>query len=695
MTRLLPDATLLGTAAIATPQPKQGLEHLRRQAIVCACLVLLGCAATVAHADPQGGPSMQTETTGAVPPPWSPIAVNERSLSCWNRVYDFGEGLLPTQIRSGDTDLLTAPARLAVKVDPQPNPTWSGVDQQWGPARFTLQRAAQDVAQFTTQADSQVLAAECSWRFEFDGMLLCELSLRAKEAPVLTRRIDLVLPFRPESARLYHHNPIKPIAQWDLDHDPFNSGGVSPEGLFLPFVNTLWIGDEKRGLQWFAESDEGVASLGYFASLNTERVLTLNLTGLRRLTVDEPFRFTFGLMASPVKPMLPTDAVRWSWQIIGDESLKPDSPDPAGRLEQSHSRGINSSFAVNITELVQRGRKDPEFKAAWQKLNRAAKTAGITLQACISWSTMAADHRATPEGITKDWLMWPELAMDYEGMLYYPCVGGGFREWFLKAAEEGFRDFGLGGVYLDGPGIAVLCANRSHGCGYEDSRGVHQTLPILAARDLMKRLYMISRSGPEPGLIVAHMSGFVQLPSLSFADAILGTEHIAGWYPDQNPRYTLAGFRAEVMGHQYGLPALWLYKNKERPTLYSALSLLHNMIPTSFDGTTVAFSEAYQEFEAFEAQWIGYWEPARPVDTTQGQLKVSSYLKPGVGTLTTVANLSLDAVEAKLTFDKALLGLEEPHVIEVVDSREAEVSGDDLSMKPGGWVLVRTGDRVD
>lgn len=80
-------------------------------------------------------------------------------------------------------------------------------------------------------------------------------------------------------------------------------------------------------------------------------------------------------MASPVKPMRPTDEIRWSWQIIGDESLQPDSPDPLPRLQQNQAAGINSSFAVNLTELVQRGRKELDFKRAWQRLKRAAAVA--------------------------------------------------------------------------------------------------------------------------------------------------------------------------------------------------------------------------------------------------------------------------------------------------------------------------------
>jgi hypothetical protein len=637
---------------------------------------------------------MQTETAGVVPPPWTPIEIGDHSVACWNRVYEFRDGLLPSRITSGGVELLAAPMRLAVKTDPRPAYAWSGVDEEWQAARLTVQHAAPDVVEFTTEAESQNLAAQCKYRFEFDGMLLCELLIEPRGKPVLARRIDLVMPLEPRQIGLFHHNPIKPIAQWDLDHDPFNSGAVPAAGLFLPFTHLLWLGNEQRGLQWFAESDQGLSPLGYFFSLDQDRKLTLNLTGLRTLTREKPFRFVFGLMASPVKPMRPTDEIRWSWQIIGDESLKKDCPDPLPRLKQSRDAGVNASFAVNITPLVQRSRTDRDFRQAWQRLNRAAEAADIALQACISWVTMKAGDPGSPQGITDDWLMQPELAMEFpEGLIHYPCVHGGFQDWFLATTEEGFRKLGLRGMYLDGPGVAVQCTNRAHGCGYEDERGLHPTLPILAARSLMKRLYLISRAGPKPGLIVAHMSGFMHLPSLSFADATLGTEHIAGWYPDQNPRYTLAGFRAEVLGHQYGIPSLWLYKNKDRPTLYNALSLLHDLVPTSFDGTTVAFANAYREFGAFGAQWVGYWEAKRPVDTTAPGVKVSSYLRAGTGTLTTVANLGDATVTAGLVYDTGMLGIGKPGVVATVAASGAtlkrEGSADSVSLEPGGWALLR------
>jgi len=147
-----------------------------------------------------------------------------------------------------------------------------------------------------------------------------------------------------------------------------------------------------------------------------------------------------------------------------------------------------------------------------------------------------------------------------------------------------------------------------------------------------------------------------------------------------------------VRGHQHGIPSLWLYKNKDRPTLYAALSLLHDLVPTTFDGTTAAFTEAYRSFGASDARWMGYWEPMWPVGTSDPRLKAGSYLKPGVGALTTVANLTQEEVRAELTFDRALLNLKAPRVLEVVDSRETHIEGSALRLGPGGWVLVRVGE---
>ncbi|MCC6445605.1 MAG: hypothetical protein IT210_19385, partial [Armatimonadetes bacterium] len=647
---------------------------------------------------PPGKAAALQDSLDAVPPPWTPIVLGNQSVSCWNRVYDFGDSLLPARIQSGGADLLAGPIRLAVKTDPQPEHAWSGVDQEWRNLRYTVTQAGPDIVRMTTAAESALLKAECRYRFEFDGMLLCDLILVPKAGSALARRIDLILPFASEQARLYHHNPIKPIAQYDLLRDPFNSGAIPVEGLFLPFTHALWIGNERRGLQWFAESDRGLSPLGYFFSLNRERTLTLSLTGLRRLSRKAPFRFVFGLMASPVKPMPPTDAIRWSWQIIGDESLKPDSPDPLPRLRQNRAAGINATFAVNLTELARRGRVDPAFRGAWQRLNRAAGAAGILLQASMSWVTLEPGQRFTPEGISPAWLMQPELAMPMEeGLIHYPCVGSPFRHWLVRAAGESVRNLGLRGLYLDGPGVAVLCANRAHGCGYEDERGIHPTLPILAARDLMKRLYRICRASPDPGLIVAHMSGFMQLPSLSFADATLGTEHIADWVPDQDARYTLAGFRAEVLGHPYGLPSLWLYTNQERPSLYNALCLLHDLIPAHYDGTTTAFVEAYRAFGAREARWVGYWEAQRPVDAESKDLHVSSYVKLGEGTLTAIANLKTYPITSRITCHKPLLGLRAPAITATVAASGASVQrqgeANIVSLAPGGWALLRVAEQ--
>ena len=637
---------------------------------------------------------MEADNGPLVPEPWTPIAARGHSVECWNREYDFGDGLLPQRITSGGVDLLAGPIRLLVKEAGLRQATWSGAEQEWTDVRYTVTKSQADVVEMTTQAASGLLQVTCKYRFEFDGMLLCDLEIAPKAGPVTVRRIDLVIPLKPQCAKLFHHCPLKPIAHWDWERDPYHSGAVPAAGLFLPFVPFIWVGDENRGLQWFAESDEGLSPMGYFVSLTPDHQLDLSLKSLTILSRDKPFRFRFGLMASPVKPMLPTDQIRWSWQIIGDESLKKDGIDPAPRLAGSAGTGINASFAVNISDLLWHAKRDPLYVEKWRELMAAAEKQGISLEACISWCPMKPDAPTSPPGITDAWLLEPRITCAVpEGDLHATCDHGGFSEWFLGAVRKALLEMGTGGLYLDGPGIPQLCTNQAHGCGYTDERGLHPTYPILAAREMMKRLYRISRAAGPRKWIVAHMSGAVILPSLSFADAILGGEHICGWYPDQNPRYTLAGFRAEMVGRQYGLPAFWLYKNQDRPTLYNALSLLHDMMPVT-DGAPVAFIKAYHDFGASEARWVGYWEANGPVLATDPRLKVSSYLKPGVGTLSTVANLTGESVTSALAFDRAQLGLQSPRVKRTVASAKATVSGDgaSVSLEPGGWALVEVGE---
>src|SRR5690606_12067448 len=135
----------------------------------------------------------------------------------------------------------------------------------------------------------------------FDGFLRIDLELRP-DKPCDVKDLGLVVPFHGPAATLYHHAN----GTWT---DLSDAGGIGQPGWnkALPCVPYVWIGNERAGLAWFCESDAGWANQD--ASRAIEMVRTDGGVDLRIRFIDkavplsQPLRFTFGLMATPVKPM--------------------------------------------------------------------------------------------------------------------------------------------------------------------------------------------------------------------------------------------------------------------------------------------------------------------------------------------------------------------------------------------------------
>lgn len=184
--------------------------------------------------------------TVSVPEPWSAVRIDGHKLSCWNRHYDFKDKLLAADIRSGPAALLNGPMRLSAFV--------SGVRQDWKPASFSVKQAAPDIVEFSTAQESGLLRAVCEWRIEFDGMLLCDLSVYSRNGSLTLSSLELAIPLNPAHAKLYHHHPVKTLYQQRWGTDAMNCGALPHGSMQLPFVHHIWLGDENCGLQWFAET---------------------------------------------------------------------------------------------------------------------------------------------------------------------------------------------------------------------------------------------------------------------------------------------------------------------------------------------------------------------------------------------------------------------------------------------------------
>jgi len=192
----------------------------------------------------------------------------------------------------------------------------------------------------------------------------------------------------------------------------------------------------------------------------------------------------------------------------------------------------------------------------------------------------------------------------------YPvCQRSVWGDFLADGLDKLFRDFGPDGIYSDGLSYPGECSNELHGCGYVGEDGKrHPTLSLFADREAMKRFSHILELQGKPTLFVCHTSGQIPLPTLGFADAYLDGEHLTG---QKRPfRVPLDAFRAEFMGHNFGIPAYFLvYDWNQGMTTDEglALAMLHDTeVPWSYDAMAPVW-KAWQDFGVEKARFLPYW----------------------------------------------------------------------------------------
>ncbi|MGQ9731093.1 MAG: glycoside hydrolase domain-containing protein [Candidatus Zipacnadales bacterium] len=233
-------------------------------------------------------------------PPWTPIKVQGRTVKVWGRTYEF-EGLpLPSAVTTAGASLLAGPIRFVAGAN--------GVAQEWRGHKTVVTERKPTAVTLTTTAESENLRLSAQVRTEYDGMIRSHLTLEPRREVTLDS-LELCIPFKPEHAKYLYHYP----GRWG---SAYNAGALPREGFTSAFRPFIWLGDEDRGLAWFSESDRNFFPVGAqeVVSITQEGqqvVLRIRIIG-QPLQLTEPLHYTFGMQATPVKPMVPDV---WDYRI--------------------------------------------------------------------------------------------------------------------------------------------------------------------------------------------------------------------------------------------------------------------------------------------------------------------------------------------------------------------------------------------
>jgi hypothetical protein len=250
--------------------------------------------------------------------PFTPIAVEGRSLKILGRSIQLGEEGLPHQIQSFFSeemtgfqdeaeDILAGPIAFTVMAN--------GEAQAWTTENFTIETQSMGRAVWNVQSESPDFSLQLNGLLEYDGMLHCELNLTAKAA-IEVDDIRLTVPMERAAARYllglgYKGSQRPSQIDWKWEVTNHHEG--------------LWLGNVNKGLQYVLRDDQ------YRRPLNTNfyqaqplilpdawyndgnggirvgekegRIVCDNYSGPRQLKAGQTLNFQVRFLITPFKPI--------------------------------------------------------------------------------------------------------------------------------------------------------------------------------------------------------------------------------------------------------------------------------------------------------------------------------------------------------------------------------------------------------
>ena len=581
------------------------------------------------------------------PPPWTPVVTEGVRVSCYGREYDFTDSLFPRQIHSRDSDILSRPICLGIKINGK---------------KTEISNAAVNVAEkdkihtlISGSTEFEGTLIEVKNLVEFDGMVKMKIKITAQKKGLSLDRLFFEIPMKKEHSLLYN---------WKGDSmDPAvsNAGKIPVEGLLGGFHGMVWLGDYERGLCWFAESTKNWYNTFPSAQIQvknteTENIIRINLVD-STLALEKPLEIEFGIQATPVKPY-PRSLREWSFNLNTWWSKGFAYPE-AQPLEE----GYSPKWFPTTREKVQPKNKDMQLlwfaSAVFPKCFYSGKVNNDYYVYYDEWKTDPAEKVETN---------FPPN--EWKGSVYYTdvCQHSSFSDYYLWKINKVIKEYGLKGIYTDG--VYSGCKNPAHPCGYIDRDGNRKPeAQIFAARELLKRIYVLLREQSPEQTYWMNSSNSILPPIYAFNDLYLNGEYCNAGRMKVTDYYSKVlspdRIAAEYMGSQWGVAQYMLsmlagdYAKLPGPQR----DLLALTMPHDVQAMGSATTSLLRKFNAGDSQFTGYWRKDKAIGCEDPEILVSYYLHDNKNkVLAIVSNLTDQIKEMEITVASAKLFPKSSHV---------------------------------
>jgi hypothetical protein len=417
---------------------------------------------------------------------------------------------------------------------------------------------------------------------------------------------------------------------------------------------------------------------------NENSFLRINYVDSAQKTLKQPFAFTFGLQATPMRPR-PAD---WRKYCGGGFEKSND----VANLIICGWGGCGSEKNVSWKPSWLKWPLLYDHKSLDKEIDLASK---IGRESIFPYSLLYNCDVSVPEVryYLEDWSMSKsnghvrELPKNWNydkehdlGNFCYQAQG--YCNLLLNELQQILTQHpNIKGLYHDGC-WPQKCDNPLHGCGYIKNGKWSKSYPLFASRELHKRIYKIVKNMGGDRMVFAHASCTRFIPEQAFFDMAFDGEHLGHDLAINGCDYvdviSLDRWRAEYTFRQTGvipmllpqnqrafsnwnkkpeaLPELWA---KSTRTLLSML-LIHDInfcITLCSQEEMIVCKKTLDTFGTVDSEFLPYWNNEDVVTSSSDKLKVSIYRKNGKSLLL-LANIGNDDLSTNVKINFQKLGLQ-------------------------------------
>ncbi|MCM8803736.1 MAG: DUF6067 family protein [Candidatus Omnitrophica bacterium] len=635
-------------------------------------------------------------------PPFEPLKLKDKEVYCLYRTYQMNKFGLWDRVITKGVNILFAP--MVIKFVSE------GEEGKWNDGKISILESKPNVVKVKSEVGVDNLEINTISSIEYDGCMKVEMEIKGKN-----KKIDhlwIEIPLKDEFCPLMHvvmdgirSNPAGKVPSGKgIIFDGKNLPRRSLLGMFVPYI---WIGEEERGLCWFADNDKGWVVDDEKPSLTLERkekVLFLNIHLINKsILLTENRKIIFGLMATPVKPR-PEGWRTWdSWKNEGHKFLS---------WHFFHGQIAPGPYPLNYDLSV------------WDEWIRAKETGKFPNEYYEKWMKMLGEYLGDKKDLYNEsykngyyhshlygffqnalqkvdifmpcldsfeiWVGHPEFHIfqdEWDLEEYSPTSRHhidkiktfddkykvvrvepvkSFLDWTTYYVNEKLKR-GIGNYidnYFPKPNYDPIVSDAY----YREDGKIQPSVGIWSLRERMKRMAILHYQYKNPGLMV-HMTNGNIVPVLSFAPIQLDWEWKYGRLPFQE-RFSPDLIRAESMGTQTGTVPFVLYgiydvKNKEEEkfiqrTLWGVTSI-HEIKVWGGIGIKELEKIKYNfGYGLSDCKIYHYWEKDYPLLVKEGELYSIIYQRPKKAMLILVSYekedksfcIKIDSQKLNLSFEK-------------------------------------------